>query len=158
MEASKVVKDGIRRFWPGGLPSIPGGRAARQGFVYYAFRAWEIRARDFRFSSETTQDLARAESLVRALNDDPPHSETLEALTHQLLRAEAVASSRIEGLELSHKNLAEAAFDPKLASANAAAVLGNIHAMQEALRVGRGAPESAATRPFRLPARPSRGR
>jgi Fic family protein len=60
----------------------------------------------------------------------------LEALTHQLLRAEAVASSRIEGLEISHKNLAEAAFDPKLASANGASVLGNIRAMQEALRLG----------------------
>jgi len=53
-----------------------------------------------------------------------------------IARSEAVASSRIEGLELSHRNLAEAAFDSKLASANAAGVLGNVTAMQEALRLG----------------------
>ena len=130
---------GIRRFWPGGLPSVSGGRAARQGFFYHAFDSWEIAHADPRISSETLQDLVRAESAIRALNEDPPRSAALEALTHQLLRSEAVASSRIEGLELSHRNLAEAAFDPKLASANAVGVLGNIRAMQEALRIGSAA-------------------
>jgi Fic family protein len=130
---------GIRRFWPAGLPSVSGGRAARTGFYYEAFDGWEIARADPRVSSETLQDLVRAEAAIRALNEDPPRSGALEALTHQLLRAEAVASSRIEGLELSHRNLAEAAFDPKLASANAASVLGNVRAMQDALRVGSGA-------------------
>ena len=130
------MTEGIRRFWEGGQQSLSGGRAARQGFFYYAFKGWEVASSDVRLSSETTQDLARSESLVRQLNQDAPRTDTLEALTHQLLRSEAVASSRIEGLELSHKNLAEAAFDPKLASANAAAVLGNVRAMQEALRLG----------------------
>jgi len=129
------MSDGIRRFWKGGQPSLSGGRAARQGFVYYAFAGWEITASDVRLSSETTQDLARCESLVRQLNQDPPRSETLEALTHLLLRSEAVASSRIEGLELSNKSLAEAIFDPKLASGNAASVLGNVRALQEGLRI-----------------------
>lgn len=118
---------------------MSGGRAARQGFFYYAFDGWEIARADPAISSETLQDLVRAEAAIRALNEDPPRSDALEALTHQLLRSEAVASSRIEGLELSHKKLAEAAFDPKLASANAASVLGNIRAMQEALRIGAGA-------------------
>ena len=129
---------GIRRHWPAGLPSVSGGRAARQGFYYYAFDAWEIARADPTVSSETLQDLVRAEAAIRSLNEDPPRSDALEALSHQLLRSEAVASSRIEGLELSHKNLAEAAFDPKLASANAASVLGNIKAMQEGLKVGAG--------------------
>jgi Fic family protein len=127
---------GIRRFWQAGLPSVSGGRAARQGFPYYAFEGWEIARAEPTVSSETVQDLVRAEAAIRALNEDPPRSDALEALTHQLLRAEAVASSRIEGLELSHKSLAEAAFDPKLATANAASVLGNVRAMQEALRIG----------------------
>ena len=135
----KTPRDGVRRFWPAGLPSVSGGRAARQGFFYYAFEGWDIARADPAISSETLQDLVRAEAVIRTLNQDPPRSDALEALSHQLLRSEAVASSRIEGLELSHKNLAEAAFDPKLASANAAGVLGNIHAMQEALRVGSGA-------------------
>lgn len=130
--------NGIRRFWPAGLPSVSGGRAARQGFYYDAFRAWTITDLDPTITAETLQDLVRAEAAVRGLNDDPPRSHALEALSHQLLRSEAVASSRIEGLEISHKNLAEAAFDPKLASANAAGVLGNIRAMLEALRIGAG--------------------
>lgn len=137
------MTDGIRRFWQGGL--------------YYAFQGWAIAASDVRLSSETTQDLARSESLVRQLNQDPPHSDTLEALTHQLLRSEAVASSRIEGLELSHRNLAEAAFDPKLASANAAVVLGNIRAMQEALRLGSQADRITADTIRQIHARLFRG-
>lgn len=136
MTKPPTAASGIRRHWPGGLPSVSGGRAARQGFYYYAFEGWEIARADPQLSSETLQDLVRAEAAIRALNEDPPRSDALEALTHQLLRAEAVASSRIEGLELSHRNLAEAAFDLKLASANAAVVLGNVRAMQEALRVG----------------------
>jgi Fic family protein len=128
--------DGIRRLWPAGLPSVSGGRAARQGFHYYAFKAWEIAHAEPAVSSETLQDLVRSEAAIHSLNEDPPRSHALEALSRQLLRSEAVASSRIEGLEISHKNLAEAAFDPKLASANAASVLGNITAMQEALKVG----------------------
>ena len=130
---------GIRRHWPAGQPSVSGGRAARQGFLYYAFDAWEIAQIDPTVSWETLQDLVRAEAAIRVLNADPPRSEPLEALSHQLLRAEAVASSRIEGLELSHRNLAEATFDPKLATANAAGVLGNVRAMEDALRIGAGA-------------------
>lgn len=130
------MNKGIRRFWPAGLTSVSGGRAARQGFFYYAFESWEIASAQPQLSSETIQDLVRAEAALRQLNDDPPGSDALEALTHQLLRQEAVASSRIEGLRLSHKNLAEATFDPKLASANAAAVLGNVRAMRAALAIG----------------------
>jgi Fic family protein len=136
MRKTPSPSGGIRRFWPAGLPSVSGGRAARQGFQYYAFDGWEIARADPRLSSETLQDLVRAEAAVRALNEDPPRSDALEALTHQLLRAEAVASSRIEGLELSHKDLAEAEFDPTLASANAASVIGNVRAMQEGVRIG----------------------
>src|SRR5258708_21325034 len=44
----------------------------------------------------------------------------------------------MEGVELAHKNRGEAAFAPKLASANAASVLANIRAMQDALKVGSG--------------------
>lgn len=129
---------GIRRSWPGGLPSLSGGRAARQGFHYYAFAGWEIVHADPQIGSETLQDLVRAEAAIRSLNESPPRSEALEALGHQLLRSEAVASSRIEGLEVSHRTLAEGAFDPKLATANAVSVLGNIRAMQEALKAGSG--------------------
>ncbi len=77
---------------------------------------------------------ARCRYQVRRLNDDPPRTQLLEAVARQLLRSEAVASSRIEGFELSHRKLAEAAFDPEDTSINARTVLGNVRAMDEAIR------------------------
>lgn len=125
---------GVRRTWAGGQPSLSGGRLAREGFVYYAFDGWPIRDLARSFSAELAQDLTEAENEIRRLNDDPPRTQLLEAVARQLLRSEAVASSRIEGFELSHRKLAEAAFDPADTSGNARTVLGNVRAMDEAIR------------------------
>lgn len=125
---------GVRRMWAGGQPSLSGGRLAREGFVYYAFDGWPIRELARSFSAELAQELAEAESEIRRLNGDPPRAQLLEAVARQLLRSEAVASSRIEGFELSHRRLAEAAFDPTDTSVNACTVLGNVRAMGEAIR------------------------
>lgn len=125
---------GVRRTWAGGQPSLSGGRLAREGFVYYAFDGWPIRDLARSLSAELAQDLAEAETEVRRLNDDPPRTQLLEAVARQLLRSEAIASSRIEGFEISHRKLAEAAFDPEDTSVNARTVLGNVRAMDEAIR------------------------
>ena len=125
---------GVRRTWAGGQRSLSGGRLAREGFVYYAFDGWPIKDLARSFSAELAQELAEAESELRRLNDDPPRTQLLEAVARQLLRSEAVASSRIEGFELSHRRLAEAAFDPEESSVNARTVLGNVRAMDEAIR------------------------
>lgn len=125
---------GVRRIWAGGHPSLSGGRVAREGFVYYAFDGWHIRDLARSFSAELAQELTEAENAVRRLNDDPPRTQLLEAVARQLLRSEAIASSRIEGFELSHRKLAEAAFDPEDTSVNARTVLGNVRAMDEAIR------------------------
>ena len=61
--------------------------------------------------------------------DDLPESAL------ELLRAEAVASSRIEGLELSHRRIARADFDPKEADATAREVLGNLREMEKAIAI-----------------------
>lgn len=129
-----VPGPGVRRVWTSGQPSLSGGRLAREGFVYYAFDGWPVRDLARSFSSELAQELSEAENEVRRLNDDPPRTQLLEAVARQLLRSEAVASSRIEGFELSHRKLAEAAFDPEDASINARTVLGNVRAMDEAIR------------------------
>ncbi len=126
--------DGIRRHWPGGL-TLSGGRRGREGFYYYAFKGWPIAELSPTFSAEITQDIAAAESELRHLNNDPPKTQLLEALARQLLRAEAVASSRVEGLELSHRTLAQAAFDPEDTTVNARTVLGNVRALEESIRL-----------------------
>ncbi len=126
--------DGIRRHWPGGL-TLSGGRRGREGFYYYAFKGWPIAELSPTFSAEITRDIAAAESELRHLNNDPPKTQLLEALARQLLRAEAVASSRVEGLELSHRTLAQAAFDPEDTTVNARTVLGNVRALEESIRL-----------------------
>jgi Fic family protein len=67
----------------------------------------------------------------------------LEALSRQLLRAESIGSSRIEGLSLSQRRLARAIVDPAAEKETARAVIGNIQAMDEAIRLGTDAPEFA---------------
>ena len=126
---------GVRRHWAGGQTSVAGGRHARQGFFYYAFKGWPIASLAPSFSAEVTYDIAEAESELQRLNNSPPRTQLLEAVARQLLRTEALASSRIEGLILSHKKLAEAAFDPEDTTENARLVLGNIRAMERAITI-----------------------
>jgi len=67
----------------------------------------------------------------------------LEALARQLLRSESLASSRIEGLELSHQRLARATFwDEESHDAKAEDVLGNVAAMERAIEI------ASTARPF----------
>lgn len=111
--------------------------AASRGFSYYAFRGWPIAKISPSFGSELVQEISMAEAEVRRLNDDPPRTQLLEAVARQLLRAEAIASSRIEGMHVSHRRLAEAAFDPEDTSTNARSVLANVLAMEEAVQRAR---------------------
>jgi Fic family protein len=75
---------------------------------------------------------------VRDLNRlDPARAHQIEALARQLVRQESLASSRIEGLSISHRRIGEAAFDPRgSADERAKAVLANIEAMNESVRLG----------------------
>lgn len=132
---------GILRRWEP-TPDSP-DRHARRGFSYYAFRAWPLQGIPLTFPGELATDISRAEAAILRLNDDPPRTRLLEAVRRQLLRAEAVASSRIEGYELSHRRLAEAAFAPGRASdSTARTVYANVRAMEEAIRL------AAEQRPF----------
>jgi Fic family protein len=76
------------------------------------------------------------ESSIRELNADPPSLVSLEGLARQLLRAEALASSAIEGLVLSHKRLARAAVIPEF-DRHAREVINNVRAMEDAVALGR---------------------
>src|SRR3970040_896525 len=53
-----------------------------------------------------------------------------------LLRSEAIASSRIEGYELSQRNLARALIDPRAARGTAKTVAANVVALEQAIAVG----------------------
>ena len=112
-------------------------RHARQSFTFEAFVPATIGAVELLLPAHVADTVSAAETEVRDLNREPPQLGDLENLSRQLLRAEAVASSRIEGLEMSHKRLAEAAFAPEdVREIDAQSVLRNIDAMEEAVRLG----------------------
>lgn len=118
-----------------GDPNAYGGRRSRASFDYQAFIPDPIRKLRISLSSETALRVSSAESEIRTLNTGTT-TGGLEAVGPLLLRAESVASSRIEGLELSQRNLARALFDPTAARGTARAVAGNVKAMERAIRIG----------------------
>jgi Fic family protein len=63
-------------------------------------------------------------------------STTVEAAVFALLRSESVSSSRIEGLEVSHRRLAEAIYDPAHAKRLAREVAANVSALRRAIDIG----------------------
>lgn len=113
-----------------------GGRRSRLRFDYDAFLPDPIAELEPSLPADIAGIVTEAEVAVRDLNTGAPGLGALEALSRQLLRAEAVASSRIEGLEMSHRRLARAAFDPAEADASARYVLGNVRAMEQAIALG----------------------
>jgi Fic family protein len=80
----------------------------------------------------------RASTEVRHLNAEPGALVPLEGLGRQLLRSEALASSQIEGLSISHRKLAEAEF-ADLATFKAREIIGTIKAMDRALEIASAA-------------------
>jgi hypothetical protein len=118
-----------------GDPGGYGGRRSRASFTYEAFVPDPIAKLAVALPGDTALLVSLAESEIRALNSGPT-TGGLDAVGALLLRAESVASSRIEGLELSQRNLARALFDPSAAKGTAKLVAGNVRAMEEAVRIG----------------------
>ncbi|MGI8557534.1 MAG: Fic family protein [Solirubrobacteraceae bacterium] len=89
-------------------------------------------------SGATSELVVRAERAVADLNHRDPAPASLEGLARQLMRSEALASSQIEGLAVSHRKLAQASIEG-LGHHRAMAVLGNMHAMEKAIEIGTSA-------------------
>jgi len=124
-----------KRRWTGDLNAY-GGRKSRSSYEYHAFVPDPIADLSFDLPADIAEVLTEADRAVVSLNETPPAIQNLEALARQLLRAESVGSSRIEGLELSHRRLARAAFAPKHAQdVTAESILGNIRAMEHAIEL-----------------------
>ncbi len=109
-----------------------GGRKARQSFTYRAFLPDPIAVIRPTVGFETAELIAQAEAATRELNAED-RVRGLDAIGALLLRSEAIASSRIEGIELSQRNLARALIDPRSSKGSARAVAANVMAMEEAI-------------------------
>jgi Fic family protein len=112
-----------------------GSRRDRESFVYEAYVPDLVASLSVDLSDEQATVVLDAERAVTDLQLGVQFAG-LEALSRQLLRAESVASSRIEGLTLSQRRLAEALLSPADADAVASEVVGNIEAMQAAIDLG----------------------
>lgn len=106
------------------------------GATYRAFVPDPISALDPSLSAATSALSERAGLATRELNASPATLRSLEGLARQLLRSEALASSAIEELELSHRKLARAEMEGSAGGYKAREVLGNVRAMEEAIQIG----------------------
>jgi Fic family protein len=127
----------VERTW---TPTLATGlpRRDRQGCDYRAYVPDRLVGRNFYLSGATAADVAEAESAIAELNSRASSLADTEALARLLLRAEAVASSHIEGLVIGGRRLLRAEAAESLGEAptdvTAAEVLGNIAAMDFAVQ------------------------
>jgi Fic family protein len=108
-------------------------RRDRSPCTYGAYIPDPLGGREFVLDGKIAADVADAEAAITRLNIDAKALVDTESLARILLRAEAVASSRIEGLEIGARRIlrAEAARSLNEFSSDVTAieVLGNIDAM-----------------------------
>jgi Fic family protein len=109
-------------------------RAARSDCEYEAYIPDFLSDHDFRIAGETAAQIAEAEQQVAALNTSRTALVDSESMSRLLLRAEAVASSRIEGLEVGGRRLLKAQLAGELridaGDVTAIEVMSNIEAMR----------------------------
>jgi Fic family protein len=126
----------LRRRWTSNLtPGLP--RRDRQGCTYEAYVPDPLIGRPITLAGETAADIADAEAAVVRLNLQARSLIESEAVARLLLRAEAVASSRIEGLEVGGRRLvhaqAEQVIGKQPSDVTALEMLNNIEAMNWAI-------------------------
>jgi Fic family protein len=132
----------IDRIWtPADLTGLP--RRDRRGCDYQAYVPDLLAGRQIYLSGTTAADVADAEAAIVRFDERVSSLADTEALARLLLRAEAVASSHIEGLVVGGRRLlraeaAEALGDTTI-DVTAAEVLNNIAAMDFAVHSLSGA-------------------
>ena len=122
----------VRQRWEGDFDRGL-ARRDRRACDYDAYVPDHLVNRPLKLDGDVAADVADAERAITRLNVDASTLVDTEALARILLRAEAVASSRIEGLEVGSRRLLRAEVARELGDESidvtAAEVLGNIDAM-----------------------------
>lgn len=136
----------VSRVWRSADRSLGIPRQYRRSFTYEAYVPDPLSVhRGVLLSDDAAADLAEAEQAIKHLNEVTPHIANMEGIARLLLRSEAVASSKIEQLEVGEKRLllAEAArsLGQPAHDVTAQAVLGNIEAMRYAVEELASKPE-----------------
>src|SRR3984893_12685742 len=138
----------IHRHWPGHPDAL--SRRGRLPCDYDAYVPDQLARRRFTFDGDVAADAADAEAAIARLNAEASALADTEALARLLLRAESVASSRIEGLEVGARRLLRAeairSMHEPSNDVTDSEVLSNIDAMSAAIaEIGPGDPISPGT-------------
>lgn len=112
------------------------GRRHGQAQRYKAFIPAEVADEEPVLRSTTAALCERASSAVRDLNADLSGLLSLEGMGRQLLRSEALASSQIEGLSISHRKLAEAELEGRQDHHRAGEIMGTVKALERSMAIG----------------------
>jgi Fic family protein len=133
----------LHRNWQTELAGPGLSRRDRRSCDYSAYAPDVLVGRGFVLDGDVAADVADAEAAITRLNAEARALVDTEALARILLRAESVASSRIEGLEIGARRLLRAeavlAASESPSDVTATEVLGNIDAMLYGIgRVGLG--------------------
>ena len=128
----------IRHHWTSTFEGM--SRRDRHGCEYDAFVPDGLRGWELALPADLVADLTDAETAIRRLNTSETTHVSLEGLARFLLRAESVASSKIEGLEAGPRRLLDAevviAQGGDAADRIAVEVLANVAAMEAAVELG----------------------
>jgi Fic family protein len=116
-------------------PSAYGHRAARRGGRYNAFVPPNIADYAFTLTSATAHDVEVGTQALKHLQE-LDLTPGLHSLAETLLRSESVASSRIEGIDMSHARLARVRYGGGREDKKAREVIANIDAMRKAIDLG----------------------
>jgi Fic family protein len=123
----------LNRRWQSNVVGSGVSRRDRRFCDYAAYLPDPLVGRRFVLDGDVAADIADAEAAIARLNAEARALVDTEALARILLRAESVASSRIEGLEIGARRLLRAEAVRSLhetsSDVTATEVLGNIDAM-----------------------------
>jgi Fic family protein len=126
-----------RAFWEPDLGGIDIPRRLREGGLYDAYIPDNLFGRTLFLDGRVAADVAEAERAIAHLDQTANALTNTEALARLLLRAEAVASSHIEGLRVSPQRLLRVSADLEdglpVSDPTAIDVLANVDAMNYAL-------------------------
>lgn len=124
----------VERTWAGDFSRA--GRKQSRASRYKAFIPTAVADEEPMLRSATGALCERAATAVRDLNSDISGLVSLEGMGRQLLRSEALASSQIEGLSVSHRKLAEAELEGRHGTYKAPEILGTMKALERATEIG----------------------
>lgn len=134
----------VQLTWPAS-PDVGISRRDRQACDYRAYLPDHLMGRAIRLDGDVAADVADAEAAIFRLNASATALVDSDAVARLLLRAEAVASSRIEGLEVGARRLLRAeaahALGDDSRDVTAEEVLANINAVRWAIESVSAAPE-----------------